>query len=221
MGMFTLLAGMFALNLMMALNAGKEHRARMDAFERDLRAGMPLSMLVARHGVFLSPRLPTEPDAGDVARGLPMLRRAVGRQYQGVRDDPAVAEEPFPVVPAAVRQITWDGDRGGQAWGADSHLVFALGEPRMVYAVRVWYSVSPEEKGPVPPCSRLYWKRGDQEAFTRARSQAHCDEEPGAGERTATFWVMETIDQFRIHPSERPAAFRIADIMLLVPAASP
>jgi hypothetical protein len=218
MVLFTLVAFAFSLNTLTGLQAGAEHRRQMEAFEKDLRAGLPPSALAERHANFVYPWPPDNPDRGKVVSGLGMLKRAGAALFRDMPEDPAVKETPFPTGPTAVHQLTWEEDRHtGRALGDDPHLVFTLTEPRMVCAIKVRYSVTPEQ-GSGPARFQLFWKRKGQTEFTEAQSHPEPVFELSPAEKVITVWAFDTIDQFRIHPDNRACVFQIREITLLVPA---
>jgi hypothetical protein len=225
MGLFVLACLFFALNTQHGLDTARSLRAQTEAFERDLQAGKPCSRLAQDHFRALYPSWlgPGEDPfdfEGRIAAFLRMLHRAGLGPFRQMREDPPLAEAPFPVEPVAVHQVVWDGaQHTGRALGNEPRLVFALGEPRTVGAIRVKFTVRPE-KGTPSDLFRLYWKRSDQAEFTKGQSRAERVGELSAGEKTVTAWVFDTIDQFRIDPGTRPCSFRIAAVVLLVPAPS-
>ncbi len=71
------------------------------------------------------------------------------------------------------------------------------------------------EVGPDVPALQMFWKNTDQ-SFSEERSR-NLAAERGPQEQTATLWIADTIDQFRVDPHNGPCVFRIAEITLLVP----
>jgi hypothetical protein len=61
----------------------------------------------------------------------------------------------------------------------------------------------------------MAWANGGQ-PFAKERSR-HLRVPRGPQEHTATLWVADTIDQFRVDPHDRPCVFRVTGIELLVP----
>jgi hypothetical protein len=218
--LFTLTALMFSLNTSLGLNHGYAHRQQMDAFEHDLQAGMPADALAQRHGRFLFPWPPSNPDTEYLAARLRLLHRAAVGPFRYLADDPVPVEVPLPVVPAATSQMTW-ANGTGQAWGEAPHLVFALAQPRRVYGVRLRYAVTlPQPLAPAAERLRVFWKRGSQEPFARERSYWIPLREPEPAEKTVTIWIWDEIEQLRIDPAGGPCTLQLAELVLLVPALS-
>jgi hypothetical protein len=221
MGLFTLMVFMFALNTTLALPHAREHRRQMGAFAQDLRAGLPVSALADRHTDFLFPWPPDDPDRGVVASGLRMLRRAGVKQFQRMPDDPAVEEVPLALEPESVRDLAWDPEQAaGRVTGERPRVVFALPNPRMVWAIRLRCSVAPEGSGYPPSRFRLFWKRSGQEAFPPDQSRLIRMPGPDPEKSTITVWIYDTIDRIGLEPEGgAPCSFTLAEAVLLVPAA--
>jgi hypothetical protein len=85
MFLFALVCGVFTLNTQNGLARGREHHAKLAAFERDLRAGTPCSVLASEYSV--SPRL-INPIPEWFADSLRMLREANIGYFRDLQDDP-------------------------------------------------------------------------------------------------------------------------------------
>ena len=161
-------------------------QAGMDAVHRDIDAGMPRPLLAERHRPFL-----LHWDGDRLAEGMRMLGAAGMHPFVGLREEFAVEEigaEP-PVVADA-------GDR----------VVVPLGRPRRIYAIRL-LMVRPVGS-PIP--IRVVW----QGAERGGRMEPVRPDEADA--RTATVWVNDVIDGFRIESAE-PGALRELRLRLVAP----
>src|SRR5262249_42395617 len=154
---------------------------------------------------------------------LSMLHRAGIGRFRLLREDPAFREVALPVEPTGLDRMTWS-EGVARATGAGASLEFAL--PRTTYVAGIrWRYSHPREATPVEPYV-LSWKRGGQDDYTRTRSQAY--QQVGGTckaphEETATVWIGDTLDRFRIQPlnysAGSPPVLRISEFVLLVPAA--
>jgi hypothetical protein len=150
-----------------------------------------------------------------------------------VGEPPGYREIPVPVAPVEVRQMTW---KGGTGRGNDPYLVFALQQPQLVGqdphlvydartplpvdGIRLKYTYEDTPVGRGPAFFQMFWRGSDRSDFGLDRWSFRWLD-VGPGERTTTVWVHDTIDQFRIHPDNKPCAFTLTEITLLVPADVP
>jgi hypothetical protein len=152
------------------------------------------------------------------------------------------SEIAVPVVPVEVSQMTW---KDGKGRGNDPYLVFALQQtqllgqdPRLVYdvktplpvsGIRLRYTYEDTAVGAAPTYFdpavargpaffQLFWRRSDRDDFGLHKWWFRWLD-VGRGEQTMTIWVNDTIDEFRIHPDNKPCVFRLSEITLLVPVA--
>jgi hypothetical protein len=147
-------------------------------------------------------------------------------------------EVPLPLNPSARGDIAWKDGVGysGFRTPPDAWLSFSLDRPRFVYAIRLRCSYEDDMEGMAEP--RIAWGKGDA-------AETRDGEGPGGenGEslrvskvvleirdgiafregraQTVTFWVNSEIDRFRIHPDTKPFAFKVSEIVLLVPPDDP
>ncbi|HEV3204145.1 MAG TPA: hypothetical protein VGY77_07175, partial [Gemmataceae bacterium] len=112
---------------------------------------------------------------------------------------------------------TWQ-DGLGQGLGSDSCLIFALGEPRFVYAIRLRYSFV--NTGDTPVLLRIFWRNGAN-GFSEDTQNATVKLMSASKEKNVTIWVNDTIDRFRLHPDNKPFGIMISGITLLVPDQEP
>jgi hypothetical protein len=232
MCLFVLMVMSLGVSVEAALGwAGPDHE-RYEAFEKDLRAGVPLSQLAQRHGSLHTTNNPNA--AGDVADVLSRLQQAGIEPFRFIQGDPGYREVPLPVVPVEVNRMTWK-DGIGEGSGPDSHLVFAFRQPqllgrdprlvynvpnaRLVYGIRLHYAYQYAAGDTADTASfQVFWGRSARDNFGAEGRSFSWDVDARPGERTTTVWVNDTIDQFRIHPDNKPCAFNLSAITLLLPA---
>jgi hypothetical protein len=206
--MLLLAAAGFVPNMQEGLRWAKERRNAIEAFEHDLRAGVPLSILAENHTRSLQ-RL----DPDDLAGFLRMLHGARVGRFKEMRADPPWRELRLPLTPVATNEVRWQ-DGAAVGTGNDPYLVFALDRPRFVHAVRWQFSY---EKTATPATCEFYWRKSGQPGFADGtRREWAQDAEPGL--KRHAVWVNDTIDQFRIDPDNKPCTFRLLELVLLVPA---
>jgi hypothetical protein len=133
--LFTLMSFMTSSNIQSGISWGSPHCKGMEAFEQELRKGVPPSILAEHHVSFLCPWCSKE----DLAPPLRWLRDERVGQFRLMPEDPSFREVALPVTPANVRQTVWQ-DSVGYGAGSGSYLTFALDRPQLVYAVRLRYS---------------------------------------------------------------------------------
>lgn len=220
-------AALFALasvalwpNTQFGIEYGTNLRHHLGSFERDMTAGVPSYLLINRYGSYLHIHQDVLMDY------MPMLRRAGIGQFRFLRNDPPFREVSVPVVPTQLNQVRW---KGGTAYGTgrNSYLVFDLREDTFISGVRLKYSYWNND-GTIPYVS-IYWKRSDQNEFTKDQFSKYSPTGDRANwtrgtwqrlsdpETTLTVWVCDTVGQLRIHPDFKPGVFKISEILLLLP----
>lgn len=212
-----LLAGLvtflFLFNMHEGHESARDRRHAFAALEADLRAGEPASVLVRKHSAFLH-----WPPPGDGALGyhirlyhcLDALHRAGIGPFASLRPDPAFLEVPLPLKPAVVHGLTWK-DGAGQSESADGYATLTVPGNSVVCGLRVRYSVSNSA-----PSLRLVWKGPEEADYRRARQYVDAENWSAGEPQTLTVWVHETIDELRIYPDDKPADFRIEELVLLL-----
>ena len=207
--LFALACGMLAANTREGLRYARDYHRQMEAFEHDLRAGVPTYMLLRRHGPFLYFSLNDQ--LGEYMR---MLHRASIGPFRSLQADPALREVELPIVPGGLDKMTWEGGTG-RATGIDPSVVFTLSEPRFVGGIRITYSYPDTDGSPL--YFRVFWRKSDQGDFNEHQFYLNAFLERASGERTVTIWVGDMIDQFRINPDNKYSYFKINKIVLLIP----
>jgi hypothetical protein len=226
--MLVVLCGLLPWNLRHGFQVGENLQRQALAFERDVRNGVPPSVLAERH--FTADVVPR------VERLTSILRdhkaRGIGL-FQEMRDDPDSRVVDLPVEPSGLEQVVWSsGVASGGGGGGKSSLTFSLGTPRRVYAVRLHYAYL-RTASPWPTL-RVFWRNSGSEEFSDERTWASTSAGPDQPtwalvdgriqtdalvrtERTLTVWIDGTIDELRLDPDNAPFEFRLSRMELLVP----
>jgi hypothetical protein len=199
---------LFLLNVPVAFKYGGSQYRIKAGFERDLRDGVPVYLLVKRH----TPAI--HPNQDVLAESLRLLRRAGVGPFARLQDDPPFREVPLPVAPARVHEMTWD-QGAGRATGVDPYLVFRLPAPRPVAGIRLTYTHT--NRDGTSPRFRVDWKAHDRDEFTTERGYEDPYAVTGPAEVTRTVWVADVVGEFRIHPDDQPCSFALTALVLLVP----
>jgi hypothetical protein len=216
--LLVLLCLLFQPNVRAGLAGATALRKQCEAFEQDLLAGTPPFILAERHGdaIYWS--------GEKLAAHLKALHQVGLGRFRLLQPDPVWREEPVPVEPAEVSHLTWR-DGLGQGLDANSSLTFSLPEPRFVYAIRLKCSYGPTGLNPPRAVLRLLWRKNGQKDFTRTVPEflrlpfpTWRPDLPMDRALSVTIWVKETVDEFRIHPDDKPFVVKLASIDLLVPA---
>jgi hypothetical protein len=207
---------LFPLNVKQTLECGREHGRHMAEVEQVIEAGGEPTTIAADHGRFLYDQVPTN----QMAQYLDMLRRAAIGPFQQLQayvpPEPASIEVvPLDVAAARAHQMTWENG-AGIVQGPESYLLFTLPKPESVRGIRICYDVT-QVAGPAS--LQIYWRRSVQNDFGGGKRQARLNVKTGRGEQTKTIVVNDTIDQIRVHPSDRPCRLKILELAMLTPAA--
>jgi hypothetical protein len=223
MSLFVVTAIVVWPNTQSGVEYAKKLRDQLASMERDMASGVPSYLLINRYASYLHANhdIPTD--------YFPLLRRARVGDFSLLRDNPPFREVALPLVPVAMNQVTWHGGIA-HATGNYPYLVFALPENTYVCGIRVKYSYSSTE-GSLPYVS-LYWKRDDQNDFTRDQSYKYSPTGDRANwargtwtrlaqpQTTMFVWLCDNVKELRFHPDFKPCDCEISEILLLVPATS-
>jgi hypothetical protein len=221
MCLFTLVSLMLSSNTQEGLNYAGPLRRGMEAFERDLRDGLPPYVLIRRHGAAFIPAFLYEADLGGhstLTCAFPLLRRAGLGPFRSLREDPPFREIKVPVEPAALDGVTWKGGTG-KATGAAAHVDFYLGAPRYVCGVRINYSF-PDDPGN-PAWFRVSWRPVRGDGAGKEVRYLDWEQLPGPDGHKVMIWVADTIGGLRVYPDSGPRTFKVSEIVLFVPEAGP
>ncbi len=219
----TLLALMCALltpSTISALDDAKARRRIVDAMDRDLREGVPISVFVNRYNgsnfIFppAHPPLYNDPPISNemARRMLTILQRANVGKFRYLQLDYPLRELSVPVVPIEHHEMKWD-DGIGRGTGSDPNLVFALIRPMYLYGIRLRTVVQHSKK---TASLRVFWKRSARNEFTTAERNILVNVETGK-ENTTVIPVNDTIDRYRIDLEDPTSAIKISEIQLVLP----
>jgi hypothetical protein len=193
-------------NVQAGWSAGREVGKQSEAFDRDLASGTPLFRLVRRHTPFLHPSQETLYDS------LRMLREARIGRFRLIQDDPPFKEIDVERVPAEVRLARWN-DGHIDVIGPDPWIRFDLPSPSAVCGIKLRYShASPDG---APARFKIAWRRPGQLVFPPEQQYGNWNLPTGPN-HSMTVWVDDVISQIRIQPDNRPCAFALSELTLLV-----
>jgi hypothetical protein len=180
-----------------------------------LRAGTPAHLLAESYGRFFW--FDDSPEAVErVTVGVRKLGQAQVGVCRFLHDDPAAQEVSWPVIPQEVRQMTWK-DGAGQGSGPDPQLLFTFPEPRRVYAIRLKCCLNYGNTAPTPVAFHVSWRPSRSSPAVPGEPSARLELDTGPAEKKVTILVNDTIDQFCIHPDNKPCVFRLSEIVLVTP----
>jgi len=201
----TLACMCYVPNLYEAWSVGTARRAIMNAFEEDVKAGMPPRKLVQRPHATVIGLYSELPDL--LPSRVRTLRSRDINQFRRAHLMPVV---PLRIKPAALHDIIWK-DGAGKATGHDPYLIYRFPKPQYAWGIRL--TCSYEGHMDDPAAFQAFWKLSGRNEFTE-------------GERTAVFTIRENereiilpiddvIDSLRIDPDVRPRDFRISRLELI------
>jgi hypothetical protein len=200
--MFTCLVLATCVNIPAGFETGQQRHLMTEAFERDVRDGVPPYMLVARYADDLYQL--TRDD--QLASWMDMLRQAGIGSFRYLKNDPAFAEVPLPLEPIVVNQAKWQGGMVHDT-SAESYVTFALPKPMFIAGIRMQYTTPSVIS--VASWIRVFWRKRDApNSFEGGHPY-----EPGM----TMLNIAEKIDQIRISAGDLPCDFHILEIVLLVP----
>jgi len=226
LGMMLVLALILPFNVSRAMQAGRALEQETAAFERDVRKGIPPSVLAEHH--FASDVVPRADKIAQMIREHKTNRIGI---FKEIRDDPNYGIEPLPLKSASFdRAVVQNGifvaTPGSQG---QSSIAYTLVGPRHVYAVRLQYTYVKTSN--LWPSMRISWLNRalpdfkdsfvstvsgpDQPTWALIDGKIHTDAKVRT-DRTLTAWVDADIDQFRIYPDSVPCELRLSKIELLV-----
>jgi hypothetical protein len=229
-GLVFVLAMLFPRNSRAAVQIGRDIRQRATAFERDVRKGVPASVLAERY--FASDVVPRAENLTVILKDEKSNHIGI---FKDIRDDPPVHVETIDTATAVLDGITL---RDGIASSALDHhtlpsLTWTLTQPRHVYAIRLRYAYI--RAANAWPTLQAYWRNSaiqefsdsaaffstvsgpDQPTWALIDGKIRTDVKVRSG-RTLTIWIDTEIDQFRIYV-EPACEVRFSTVELLVSAA--
>jgi hypothetical protein len=162
MVLFTVVGCMVSLNTFSGLQQAEVRRRPLAAFEQDMAAGVPASVLIKRYAPFLCPAPDGQSHAyhGILTKCLPALRDAGIGPFRCLCPDPGFEEMSLPVVPGKTDAMARQMDTGGWAGARkEARLVFNLPKPRFISGVRVKYLL--RDSAATQPVFWVFWgKKG-------------------------------------------------------------
>jgi hypothetical protein len=186
--------------------AGQKLRLGIEAFERDLAAGMPPFRLVRRYSPFL------HPSQERLRESLELLQSAGVGRFRSLQPDPRFEERQMDLNPSELTSARWNIGIV-DVTGVDPWIRFDLPHSMPVCGIRIRYShVSADG---TPARFRLAWRRQGQQAFPAEQQYANWTL-PTGEDRETTVWVDDLVSQVRIQPDNRPCKFTIAGLTLLL-----
>jgi hypothetical protein len=209
----------FVPNVLAGVAYGSDLRGKLAGFERQMKAGAPPSLLIARN-VFIHAHHDVPTDY------MPLLRRAGVGAFRFLRDDPPFREIPVPLNPVELKDVEWR-DSVAVSTSEQPSLVFDLGRDRYVAGIRLVFEYR-SRSGRLPYTS-IQWKRKDQPAFNdrqfykRSPTGDHAVWSraswlrPTGSETTMLVWMCDSLSEIRLNPGSQPGTFRIRELTLLVP----
>jgi len=208
-GLFLLAVLALPLNIRQGLNYAEPHHRGMAAFEQDVRRGMPIYLLLARHTNAICPEV-LEPTYLEAC--LRMLHGAGFSPYGSLQDNPPFDEQPLAIDAVALHDATWqDGVVRGQ--GKDAYLSVALSEPRFVAGVRIRYAYPDTGQADF----RLAWRRRAADRFPEKPQFVLSPLRTGSEELVV--YVGDEVSHFAIYPDSEPWTLKLKELTLLLPAA--
>jgi hypothetical protein len=226
LGMMLVLALILPFNVVRAIQTGRSLEQETAALERDVRKGIPPSVLGEHH--FASDAVPR---ADQIARIIREHKANGIGIFEEVRDDPDYRIEPLSLDNAILDRAVVENGIVASTPGSQgqSSVTFTLANSQHVYAIRLRYAYVKTSN--LWPAMRIYWRNNpphdftdsfvstvsgpDQPTWALIDGKIHTDAKVRT-DRTLTVWIDDEIDQFRIYPDTVPCELRLSRIELLV-----
>jgi hypothetical protein len=229
-GLVFVLAVLLPLNSRAAVRIGHDIQQKTTAFERDVRKGVPASVLAERY--FASDVVPRPEKLTMILKDHKSNHIGI---FKDIRNDPPEHVQTIDTATAVLDGITLHDRIASSALEHDTlpSLTWTLTQPRHVYAIRLRYAYIQAAKA--WPTLRAYWRNSAIQEFSDSAaffSTVSGPDQPTwalidgkirtdvkvRSERTLTIWIDSEIDQFRICV-EPACEVRFSTIELLVSAA--
>ena len=210
LGLFLATVAFFPQNWDESRSGVRGVRDRYAEFEADVRKGSHPYEIASRHSKLIY-------GADDPITYVESLRKARIRPFDQLREDPKFREVAVPVAPLLIEHASWDeASKTLAVEGRDSRATFALPEPIKVAGIRMGYSLDgPQGSGRSFVFS---WRATKKDPWAEGRTFKDASVRISIGDgRETTFWVDDTVGQFRIEPDAGPCKFQVHSITLLVP----
>ncbi len=214
LGYFLQMCLFFLVSLAVAfdMQAGiPEIRSRsqaVKALEKDVEAGKPPSVLIARHAALLR--------NGDldqnIANVLKEFREVKIGAFRHLHDDPPFQEQPVPLETVELVDATRDEETNLiHGNGNSSYLVIRLPEPTFVAGIRMDCTTPTQLEG--TGNFQISWGSKEHGGFpTSGVGYSNID-------GTLMVFISDTVDEIRIYPDARPFTSGLTNIVLLLPGA--
>jgi hypothetical protein len=193
-------------NTTAGLRYARENSALAKSLADDLSGGMPAYKIVKKYTPFL------HPDQDEVARFLPILRRAKLGPFASLRDSPLFRTMALPITPSHLYSVRWEGNIA-HATGVDPQITFAMARPISVAGIHIRYAHKNAQGSPAR--FQLTWKRPGQAEYSNTERYVNWNLPTGEGKET-TIWIDDVIDRFRIQPDNQRCDFRIDELTILL-----
>jgi hypothetical protein len=197
--LFSLVCVMLPFNTQVGLGYGKHQQARLDAFIRDMKDGLPPFALAYRYS-----ELPevVYPQPREFASYLSLLRQAGIGEFATLATDPPLREV----------ALTLENSFFGQ----DSTVT--LKKPEFVYAIRLTYYFPASDARYV--ALHLCWTSDSQQNFSLIERNARLILVPRANQKSVGIWVNDRVAhlQLQLHrPRGSIQIPQLRQIVLLLP----
>ena len=117
-------------NAQAGIAAGKRLAEAASRFEREVRSGTPMYLVIKHATPFL------HPSEDELTSLLPALRDAGVGLFRHLRPNPSFREVALPVAPAKARLARWEHGTA-HVTGVDPELTYVLAEGRHVAGIRI------------------------------------------------------------------------------------
>jgi hypothetical protein len=197
--LFGLVCVMLPFNTQVGLGYGKHQQARLDAFMRDVKSGLPPFALAYRYS-----ELPevVYPYPREFASYLSLLRQAGIGEFATLATDPPLRE--VALTPE------------NSFFGQDSTVT--LKKPEFVYAIRLTYYFPASDARYVT--WHLCWTSDSQQSFSLTERNARLILVPRANQKSVVIWVNDRVAQLQLQLRRPEGGTRIPqlrEIVLLLP----
>jgi len=225
-GLVFVLAVLLPLNSRAAVQIGQDIQQKTTAFERDVRKGVPASVLAERY--FASDVVPRPEKLMMILKDHKSNHIGI---FKDIRDDPPVRVETIDTATAVLDGITLHDRIASSALEHNTlpSLTWTLTQPRHVYAIRLRYAYI--RTANAWPTLHAYWRNSAIQEFSNSAAFLSTVSGPDQptwalidgkirtdvkvhSERTLTIWIDSEIDQFRIYV-EPACEVRFSTIELL------
>ncbi len=206
MCLFFLVSLAVAFDMQAGIPEIRNRHEAVKALEKDVEAGNPPSVLIARHSGLLR--------NGDldqnIANVLKEFREVKIGAFRHLHDDPPFQEQPVPLETVELVDATRDEETNFIHGNGDaSYLVIRLPEPTFVAGIRMDCTTPTQLEG--TGNFQILWGSKEHGSFPTSGIGY-----PGIGD-TLTVFISDTVDEIRIYPDAKPFTSGLTNIVLLLP----